>query len=174
MLCLLTAEYTISLTTKMMLIMKTTITFFHTMFFYSVILLAAFACTKEAPAEPAGSGLDAYVGTFFVEEECDGYVDRYSIQIEKNNSGQGLRIHNLYDAGETVYASLRDGQLKIGSAYLGLDGYCKLYIDEGFGEVRGNRLIMNLQLEWRKDPSNFTNWSQCEPDAGSCTLIGLR
>ena len=51
--------------------------------FSFLLLILLFSCTKEDPAVPATDERDAYIGIYLVEEECDGYTNAYSIQIEK-------------------------------------------------------------------------------------------
>lgn len=116
--------------------------------FFGLIALVVFvACNKE---EVKIDERDDYVGTYSVKENCDGSATNYLMQINKWDEDNLIRIENILNTGNGIFARLRDGQI---ATFTDADidfinGY-RYRLSGGFGGISNNKLTLHLEIEVR-------------------------
>ena len=138
-------------------------------YFLSFIALLVFGSCQKEKTDPFDETVESYVGTYLVNENCDGYTDAYSIQISRANSSSGLKIRNLYNTGAEITASvgINDGQLNIygGRTVLQENNDYKATLQDGFGGIDGDRLTISFQVK-------ILDKEFGESATFSCTVVG--
>lgn len=82
---------------------------------------------------------DKFIGTFNVNESCDGYSDSYQITISESSSGTDkVNVSNLYDAGVSLPGTIDGNNIVIPSTLASSATF------SGSGSING--LILTLSF----------------------------
>jgi hypothetical protein len=143
-----------------------------TLTFSLFALLFLFSCNKEETPEPVDER-DAFVGSYWVQEQCGNYADNYTVRIQK--SGNGLTVYNLYDVGGESDARVINSKLKIDNLLIGTDdNYCRILLADAIAIVDGNHLNIDFKVEARKDNTDLLSFSHCDPFEINCYASGRK
>jgi|GEM_PF-5143158 len=115
--------------------------------FASVVLLAG--CKKDKEKDD-NTSVDAFLGIYEVEEDCDSNKDYYTIVIKKSGSSNEVLIENFFDMEETIKASVEGEILTIKSQKI------DEYTFNGTGSLNKSTNTLMIKFSYYEDGYDCT------------------